>query len=215
MQSHCITNKGPAMYEEVTLMPFIARWPGQAPAGTNSPALVSHIDVVPTMLDLFGLPTPTTLAGRSLLPVFRQPEREVNDAIFMEFGRYETDHDSFGGFQLVRAVRDDRYKLVINLLTTDELYDLEADPFEMRNLIGSAEHAAIRDRLHDRLLGWMNDTRDPFRGYYWERRPWRSDARPATWNYTNMTRQREEHDYEPRQLDYATGLAITAAVRKK
>ena len=68
---------------------------------------------------------------------------------------------------------------------------------------------------HDRLLDWMNDTRDPFRGYYWERRPWRSDARPATWNYTNMTRQREETDYEPRQLDYLTGLEMTAAVRKK
>jgi uncharacterized sulfatase len=167
------------------------------------------------MLEFFGLPTPKTLAGRSLLSVFRQPERPANDAVFMEFGRYETDHDGFGGFQPIRAVRDDRYKLVINLLTTDELYDLEEDPFEMRNLIGSAEHAAVRDRLHDRLLAWMNDTRDPFRGYYWERRPWRGDARPATWDYTGMTRQREEDDYEPRQLDYATGLEMAAAVRKK
>ncbi len=167
------------------------------------------------MLDFFGLPTPQTLVGHSLLPLFRQPERPANDAIFMEFGRYETDHDGFGGFQPVRAVRDERYKLVINLLTTDELYDLEADPFELRNLIASPEHAAIRDRLHDRLLAWMNDTRDPFRGYYWERRPWRTDAWPATWDYTSMTRQREELDYEPRQLDYATGLEITETVRRK
>ena len=215
LQSHCISNKGPAMYEEVTLMPFIVRWPGQAPAGISSKALVSHSDVVPTLLDAAGLTIPTTLAGKSLAQIFRQPEQSTNDAVFMEFGRYETDHDSFGGFQPVRAVRDDRYKLVINLLASDELYDLEADPFEMRNLIGSAEHAAVRDRLHDRLLDWMNDTRDPFRGYYWERRPWRGDARPATWNYTNMTRQREETDYEPRQLDYLTGLEMTAAVRKK
>jgi uncharacterized sulfatase len=196
-------------------MPFLVRWPGSAPAGASSQALVSHIDVVPTLLDAAGLAIPKTLAGRSLVSVFCQPEKQANDAIFMEFGRYETDHDSFGGFQPVRAVRDERFKLVINLLTSDELYDLEVDPFEMRNLIGSAEHASIRDRLHDRLLDWMNDTRDPFRGYYWERRPWRRDARPATWAYTNMTRQREENDYEPRQLDYSTGLEMTQAVRPK
>ncbi|MGC8780773.1 MAG: sulfatase/phosphatase domain-containing protein, partial [Anaerolineae bacterium] len=168
-----------------------------------------------TMLEFFGLPNPPILAGYSLLSVFRRPEQPANDAIFMEFGRYETDHDGFGGFQPIRAVRDGRYKLVVNLLTSDELYDLEEDPFEMRNLIFSPDHAAIRNRLHDRLLDWMNDTRDPFRGYYWERRPWRDDARPATWDYTGMTRQREEPDYEPRQLDYATGLEMTEAVRKK
>jgi len=73
----------------------------------------------------------------------------------------------------------------------------------------------VRDRLHDRLLDWMNETRDPFRGYYWERRPWRTDARPATWDYTLMTRQREEEEYEPRQLDYGTGLEMRAATRLK
>ena len=61
----------------------------------------------------------------------------------------------------------------------------------------------------------MNETRDPFRGYYWERRPWRTDARPATWDYTGMTRQRENEEYEHRQLDYATGLAMKEATRKK
>jgi len=133
----------------------------------------------------------------------------------MEFGRYEVDHDGFGGFQPVRACCTPRYKLVVNLLTTDELYDLETDPYEMRNLIEDSTYAAVRDRLHDRLLDWMNETRDPFRGYYWERRPWRTDARPATWDYTLMTRQREEEEYEPRQLDYGTGLEMRAATRLK
>ena len=73
----------------------------------------------------------------------------------------------------------------------------------MRNLIGSPTHATARDRLHDRLLDWMNRTRDPFRGWCWERRPWRADARLATWMYTGMTRQRENEEYEPRQLYFA------------
>ena len=53
------------------------------------------------------------------------------------------------------------------------------------------------------------------RGYYWERRPWRTDARPATWAYTGFTRQRENEEYEPRQLDYNTGMPMKEAVRKK
>jgi len=213
--SHCLGNKGPAMYEEVVNMPFIVRWPGHAPAGAVSQALVSHIDVTPTILDVLGIPQSRTFHGRSLAPVFRQPDLAAADAVFMEFGRYEVDHDGFGGFQPVRACCTPRYKLVVNLLTTDELYDLETDPYEMRNLIEDPTYAAVRDRLHDRLLDWMNETRDPFRGYYWERRPWRTDARPATWDYTLMTRQREEEEYEPRQLDYGTGLEMRAATRLK
>ena len=59
----------------------------------------------------------------------------------------------------------------------------------------------------------MNDTRDPFRGYYWECRPWRTDARQPTWNYTGMMRQ-AENDYEKRQLDYGTGLEMETSVRR-
>jgi uncharacterized sulfatase len=139
----------------------------------------------------------------------------VNEAVFIEFGRYEVDHDGFGGFQPLRCAVDERWKLNVNLLSTDELYDLREDPAEMVNLIESPRHASVRDALHDRLLDWMNRTRDPFRGYWWERRPWRQGARPATWEYTGMTRQRENEEYEPRQLDYDTGLPMTAAVRKK
>ena len=69
-------------------------------------------------------------------------------------------------------------------------------------------------RLHDAILDHMNRTRDPFRGYYWHRRPWRKDAPAATWEYTGYTRQ-SENDYEERQLDYATGLTMETATRKK
>ena len=61
----------------------------------------------------------------------------------------------------------------------------------------------------------MNETRDPFRGYYWQRRPWRTDAPAAHWEFTRKTRQRENEEYEPRQLDYGTGLPMEEAVRGK
>ncbi|MCB0015700.1 MAG: sulfatase-like hydrolase/transferase, partial [Anaerolineales bacterium] len=127
------SGKGPVMYEEVINIPFIVKWPGQTPAGTVSRSLVSHIDLVSTVLDAFGLPAPQWGEGRSLLPAFRQADAMVNKAVFSEFGRYEIDHDGFGGFQPIRCIRDDRYKLVINLMTSDELYDLASDPGEMHN----------------------------------------------------------------------------------
>ena len=215
LSSHCLDNKGPTMYEEITHIPLIVRWPGKAPEGTTCPHPVSHIDLAPSIMEAYGLPRPKRLEGKSMLATFRDPQTRPNDTIFMEWGRYEVDHDGFGGIQPIRAAFDGRYKLVINLLTSDELYDLQSDPYEMKNLILSAEHAKIRDGLHDQIIDWMNRTRDPFRGYYWQRRPWRTDAPPASWDFTGMTRQREEEEYEPRQLDYATGLAMEVATRPK
>jgi len=213
--SHRLWNKGPVAYEEAANIPFIVRWPGQAPAGAASRLPISHIDVVPTLLDYFGQAPLSMLEGSSLLPCLRDPDVRVNDAVFIEFGRYETDHDGFGGLQLMRAVCDGRFKLVINLLTSDELYDLDRDPEEMTNLIADPDSAAVRDRLHDKLLDWMNRTRDPFRGYYWERRPWRTDTHPATWACSGMTRQRVVEPGEPQQLDYNTGLEIRETTRIK
>ena len=215
--SHSLHGKGPATYDEITRVPLIVRWPGVAPHGAVCPHPTSHIDLVPTIMEAVGLEAPRLLEGRSMLEVFRDPARRLNDQVIIEFTRYEIDHDGFGGYQPLRAAFDGRYKLTVNLLTSDELYDLQEDPAEMRNLIGSGapEHRAARDRLHDGILDWMNRTRDPFRGYAWEQRPWRSDARTATWGYTGMTRQRENEEYEPRQLDYDTGLPMTEAVRRK
>ena len=215
LASHSINNKGPAMYDEITRIPWIVRWPGKSPAGRVCCHPISHIDLVPTIMDALGLKIPKTLEGSSMLKTLRNPEIATNDTVFIEFGRYEVDHDAFGGFQPIRAAFNGRFKLVINLLTTDELYDQDEDPEEMVNLIDSESHTDIRDHLHDEILAWMNASRDPFRGYYWERRPWRVDARPATWSYTGMTRQRESEESEPRQLNYLTGLEMAAAVREQ
>jgi uncharacterized sulfatase len=215
LHSHCLQGKGPAMYEEITRVPLIVRWPGRTPERAASLHPVSHIDLTPSILAVFDQPIPAAVDGRSMLETFRRPEFKGRDTVFMEFGRYEVDHDGFGGFQPIRAACDGRYKLVINLLTSDELYDLQSDPDELHNRIADPALATHRARLHAQILDWMNQTRDPFRGYYWERRPWNTDASPATWKYTGYTRQREDEDYEPRQLDYGTGLEMTAAHRPK
>jgi uncharacterized sulfatase len=132
----------------------------------------------------------------------------------MEWGRYEVDHDGFGGFQPIRCICDGHHKLVVNLMVGDELYDLQHDPGELNNLIESPDHAELRNAMHDRLLDWMNTSRDPMRGYYWGRRKWRPEY-PEKWDDAGMTRQREDDGYLPRELDYQTGLTMVRATRPK
>ncbi|HEV2577997.1 MAG TPA: sulfatase-like hydrolase/transferase [Acidobacteriaceae bacterium] len=214
LESHRLTDKGPVMYEEITHVPFLVSWPGHTPPKSTSSSLVSHIDLNGTLMEFFGFDIPKTLQGNSMLALLRDPAAKVRDEVFIEWGRYEVDHDGFGGYQPIRCVCDGRYKLSINLLVTDELYDLQTDPSEMNNLIDSGEHAAIRNGLHDKLLDWMNTSRDPFRGYYWGRRAWRPEF-PEKWENAGMTRQREDDGYLPRELDYDTGLTMVKATRSK
>ena len=213
--AHKISNKGPATYDEITNIPFILYKASSGSAGKTCSNPVSHVDIVPSILAYFGCDVPGSLEGISLLDNLENPRKRLNEYVFTEFTRYEIDHDGFGGYQPLRAVTDGRFKLTVNLLTTDELYDMENDPGEMNNLINDTSYMEIRNKLHDTLLDWMNDTRDPFRGYYWERRPWREDARPATWDYTGMTRQRHTEKGETAQLDYMTGLPIREFTRVK
>jgi len=214
MHSHSLFAKGPASYDEIARVPFIIAGEGVAKSKVCEYP-VSHINVAPTVMELMGLPIPKTMEGISIIPAIKDPDVRVNDYVFIEFGRYEVDHDGFGGFQPLRGIFDGRYKLTINLLSTDELYDMKADPYEIANLIEDPALAETRNKLHDALLKQMDTTRDPFRGYYWARRPWRTDAPPATWENSRMARQREEDEiYEKRQLHYSTGLPMEHAVRQ-
>ncbi len=211
--SHGLPSKGPAMYDETTRIPFIVRWPERAPAGSVCSHPVSHIDIVPTVLDAFGLESPPYLEGRSMVKGFEDPEVRLNDVIFFEFSRYELNHDGFGGFQPIRCAFDGRHKLVVNLHYTDELYDLEEDPHEMKNLIGSEAYSGVRDGLHDRILDWMDRTRDPFRGHIWEQRPWKRERRMGFG--AAITRPRPDDGYEPRVFLYETGLPVDRWVYDK
>ncbi|MDO5415699.1 MAG: sulfatase-like hydrolase/transferase [Lachnospiraceae bacterium] len=213
LYSHSLTGKGPAAYEEITHIPFLVKGFGKGQVDSNP---VSHINIAPTIFDIFGLEKPKMFEGDSIYQELQTGER-ANAYVFTEFGRYEVDHDGFGGYQPLRAVFDGRYKLVINLMTSDELYDLQEDPQEMKNLIEETgeELVEVKKRLHMALLDNMYRTRDPFRGYYWENRSWNQIPEWKTWDSRLMTRQRENEEYEPKQLDYGTGLEMTSAVRKK
>lgn len=211
MNAHRLNMKNAAMYKEIANIPLIIKG-GEKGKVVTAPA--SHIDLVPTILEYFGQPIPKLLEGKSMLAQIYDTSVKVNDVVYTEFTRYEVDHDGFGGLQMMRGVTDGRYKLVVHLLDTDEFYDMEEDPYEVDNRINDESLARIRDELHDKILNHMNDTRDLYRGYQWACRPWRPEKEPD-WENDGYTRQRENEEYEPRQLDYTTGLPMKEAVRRK
>lgn len=210
--SHHLNQKNAAIYREVANIPLLIRG-GEKGKVVQYPA--SHIDLAPTIMDYFGKKLPKAFAGKSMLPQIYDTTRKINDVVFTEFTRYEVDHDGFGGLQMMRAASTERYKLALHLMDTDEFYDIQDDPCEVRNRIADEAYAQIRNDLHDQILKEMDETRDMYRGYQWAVRPWRSDYQP-TWANSGCTRQKEEEEiYEPRQLDYDTGLPMKEAVRKK
>jgi len=209
--AHRLFSKNAAVYREVVNVPLIIKG-GEKGKVITEPT--SHINLTPTIMDYFGLEIPKLLEGKSMLPQIYDVSKPIDQVAFVEFTRYEVDHDGFGGLQMMRAIVSERYKLAINLLDKDEFYDLKEDPDEMNNLIDDEAYLDIVKHYHQRLMDHMNDTRDVYRGYQWSMRPWNKEFVP-TWNNEGYTRQRENEEYEPRQLDYDTGLPMVSAVRNK
>ncbi len=153
--AHGLPYKGPAMYEELVRVPLVISWPTKIRAA-RSDALVSLIDVLPTLCDLTGVPAPEQLDGVSLRPVLEQRTSRVRDAVFSEY------YGKQSWRVPIRMVRTERWKYVRYLSYGEELYDLTADPGEVRNLATEPRVASERARLARELDDWLRRTRDPF-----------------------------------------------------
>ena len=212
MGAHNLSLKGCAGYDEITRVPFIVRPPEKLRRPRVDRTLVNLVDILPTFLHLAGAEVPPMLHGQSLRDVWLGEASNKDRAVFTEFNRYEIEHDSFGGFKPMRMIVRGHHKLVIHLLSTDELYDLDADPAELRNLIGDESYAEVRSALHRELLDWMNAKRDPFRGPEWERREW--NPRPES-EWMGYFRPRPPDGYAPIVRDYDTGIATKGSKKEE
>jgi len=151
---HGLLYKGPWFYEGLTRVPMIVRGPGVA-NGMNSAALMEHADIVPTLLEAAGLPIPYGVQGVSQMPVLSGQLPRVRDSAITAYEARDR------GIQ-AKCLRTDRYKLVVFAGETyGELYDLNEDPGENRNLFELPEYASIRLRMTEQLAHRMIQDQDP------------------------------------------------------
>lgn len=143
-------------YEESMRVPMIAAAPGLLPAGETVTAVAANIDVAPTLLQAAGLTPPPGLDGRSLLPVVRGDTTGWRDEVLYEYF-WER---NFPHTPTIHALRGERFKYIRyhGLWDSDELYDLQADPLEMRNLIRDQAHQATVREMNARLFRVLEET---------------------------------------------------------
>ncbi|MFA6174401.1 MAG: sulfatase-like hydrolase/transferase, partial [Kiritimatiellales bacterium] len=132
--NHGLGNKI-TMHEESVRVPMFIHSPLLPVKRAKSDALVSSLDVYPTILDLAGVPAPSNLMGKSLRPVLNNPAAVVRDHVVTECVGIPESRLGVGH----RMVRTDRYKYILSDADEEAFFDLKNDPCEMNNLIGSPE----------------------------------------------------------------------------
>jgi arylsulfatase len=145
------------LYDPVLHVPFIARWPGQVPAGVRLPQLLQHQDIAPTALDALDMSIPDEMDGQSFWPLLSgQTAPEAPGRPFIVSCECT--------WQKKWSLRTARHKLILarepDLYGTPdrELYDLATDPHEQRNLVG--EEPALAAQLEQQLEGWIAERLD-------------------------------------------------------
>ena len=158
------------MFEEAARVPLLIRLPDQKRGKMISQAL-SHIDFVPTLLELLRHPGHPQCAGKSLLPLIR--EEGVRPAnIFMEWSPNRTKIKKGTSLARRRAIKraveestravvsPDGWKLCLRDKDLNELYSLKDDPFEMRNLYSERQYAPVIARLAGEIHRWQESAKD-------------------------------------------------------
>lgn len=161
---HGMMDKHFVMYEDVVRVPLIMRWPGVMPAGEVCDDFVSSaIDLASTFCDAAGVEVPAGFMGRSLRSSGSEASADAPQDILSMY------HGCQLGLYSQRMVRDRRWKYVYNCTAEDELYDLETDPAELKNLASDPQFGAELSRLRARLIVWMEQVQDPLPNA-WNRR---------------------------------------------
>ncbi len=142
-------------YEESMRVPLIAWGPGVVRTSGDRHEVVANVDIAPTLVEAAGLQSAPQFSGDSFLALIREPAADPkwrNELLYEYYWEYNFPHTP-----TTFALRTERYKLIQyhGVWDTEELYDLENDPREMKNLIESAEHqeriADMRRRLFELL----------------------------------------------------------------
>lgn len=152
--------------------------------GNRYDHLISHVDVLPTILSLLDIPIPDNVQGKDYSTIFEDKDKKVREYIYSEVNFHTS-------YEPIRCVRSESYKYIKyfdrgynkynlsnmdNSITKDyymskgldqadkdmeQLYDLKNDPYELNNLANNADYMAIKNELAWELNRWMTETDDP------------------------------------------------------
>ena len=164
---HGLNEERRLAYEETARIPLIVRYPPLTRPQTTPAQMAQTIDLAPTILALSGATDTVRRQGASLVPILDGSETSWRSTVLME---YYTDQvfprTLTMGYQ---AVRTERHKYIhyVELPDMDELYDLESDPFELNNLMGTDEGNRLLPSLQAELARLQQESgyRADFRGY--------------------------------------------------
>ncbi|MGB2820957.1 MAG: sulfatase, partial [Phycisphaerae bacterium] len=147
-------------WEEAIRIPLLVRWPGRIPAGRECPELIGTVDFAPTLLGLIGLDAPTAMEGTDVSEVVLSEGAAGPDSVLL-LEPVIVDQGAAQGVREWRGVRTRRHTYA---RWHDGrpwlLYDNEADPHQMSNLIGSPDHSAVRAELERQLDAHLAATGD-------------------------------------------------------
>lgn len=142
------------MYDHSIRIPLILSGPG-LPEGREVDGLISHIDIYPTLCSLAGIRSSETVEGMSHLKAIMEEEQPTREYVYSIFRDFQ------------RMIKNDRWKLIryykVEKEGTDyiQLFDLEKDPWETRNLAGDEEYKDVLEELADELGRWQKSVGDP------------------------------------------------------
>ena len=138
-------------YEEGIRIPLLLRYPARIKAGTKRNQMALTLDFAPTLLELAGVPAPVGLHGKSLVPLFATDGPALRDAFLIEHFSEKVFPRTTGlGYQTIRT-EGWKYIHYVDLPNAEELYDLNRDPYEMRNVIAAQGAAGELRQLKEEL----------------------------------------------------------------
>lgn len=154
--SHSLFQKM-CMYEESVKTPLSIHLPKGIGRGKVVEEYISHIDILPTICDLYGVETDHKMDGRSLKTCLLEDESIEESPVYIQYDG----NASRGNFQ--RCILWKKHKLIVDIFKDEtyfELYDLEHDPQEIRNLLFEGDHKAFAKEMYHMLQKHMESMDD-------------------------------------------------------
>jgi arylsulfatase A-like enzyme len=155
------------MFEESYRTPLLVQWPGLTAPGSVNNDMVSNIDLAETFLDMAGVEIPADMQGRSMVPVLKgKTPADWRKEHYYHYYEYPGSHMVKRHY----GISTERYKLIHFYYDIDEweLFDLAADPGEMKNVYDDPTYSSVKADLHNRLENIMvqyNDSEENARSF--------------------------------------------------